>query len=154
MDDTLTPKQHHFCIEYLKDRNGKAAAIRAGYSPNAAAQQAYELLKQPKIRAVVDAEQQDSLDRVRVDRDWIIERLKIEAEEAETDGARVRALELLGKEHGMFVERKKVSHSHEHTFFANVDLNEPEAIEAEFTEVERKALPSPDWDLGDEDCPL
>lgn len=152
MTDTLTPKQHRFCVEYLIDRNGKAAAIRAGYSPNAAAQQAYELLKMEKIRAVVEAEAQDSLDRVRVDRDWIIERLKLEAESAETDGARVRALELLGKEHGMFVEKKEVKHEH-HTFFANVDMTEPEAIEGDYTEVQ-PALPAPDWDLGDEDCPL
>jgi phage terminase small subunit len=130
--DTLTPKQHRFCIEYLKDRIGKEAAIRAGYSPNAAAQQAYELLQLPKIRAIVDAEQQDSLDRVRVDRDWVLEQLKLEATSAETDGARVRALELLGKELGMFVERKQVQHNHDHTFFANVDLTE--AIDGEWSE--------------------
>ena len=151
MDDTLTPKQHRFCVEYLIDRNGKAAAIRAGYSPNAAAQQAYELLKLDKIRAIIDRENTDSLDRVRVDRDYVIERLKLEAEGAETDGARVRALELLGKEIGMFVEKKEVNHTHEHTFFANVDLNEPEMVEGEIIDV--PALPAPDWDLGDDDFP-
>ena len=151
--ETLTPKQHRFCIEYLKDRNGKAAAIRAGYSPGAAAQQAYELLQLPKVRSVVDAEQQDSLDRVRLDRDWVIQRLKDEAEGAETDGARVRALELLGKELGMFVERKEVQHNHDHTFFASIDMTEPEVIEGEAVEVLPPMLTDltePDWD-GDQD---
>ena len=132
--DTLTPKQHRFCVEYLKDRNGKEAAIRAGYSVNAAAQQAYELLKLDKIRAVIDGEQQDSLDRVRVTKDWVNQRLREEAEDQDSPApARIRALELLGKELGMFVEKKEVSHSHEHTFFANVDMNEP--IDGQFSEV-------------------
>jgi hypothetical protein len=142
MTDTLTPKQHRFCVEYLKDRNGKEAAIRAGYSPKAAAQQAYELLKLPKVRSMVDAEARDSLDRVRVDRDWINERLKIEAETAETDGARIRALELLGKDIGMFVDRKEVKHDHSHTFFAELDMTEPEPIEGDW--IDLKALPAPD----------
>lgn len=142
MTDTLTPKQHRFCIEYLKDRVGKAAAIRAGYSPNSAAQTAYDLLKLEKVKAIVNAEQQASLDRVRVDRDWVLERLKTEAETAETDGARVRALELLGKELNMFVDKKQVDHNHNHNFFANVDLEEPDLIEGEFEDV--PALSAPD----------
>lgn len=142
MADTLTPKQHRFCVEYLKDRNGKAAAIRAGYSPNAAAQQAYELLKLEKVRAVVDAEQQDSLDRCRLDRDWVLQQLKNEATTAETDGARVRALELLGKELGMFVEKKEVQHNHDHTFFASLDMNEPTVIEGEVVDVTPLQLPN------------
>lgn len=147
--ETLTPKQHRFCIEYLKDRNGKEAAIRAGYSPNAAAQQAYELLKLPKVRLMIDAEQQDSLDRVRVDADWIKRRLKEEAEDMDNSGGeRIRALELLGKHEGMFIERKEVKHEH-HAFFANVDLNDPIPLDAEFEEV--PALPAPSWDMTEPD---
>jgi hypothetical protein len=147
---TLTPKQHRFCIEYLKDENGKAAAIRAGYSPRCAAQQAYELLQNPKVREFIDQEQSDSLDRSRVDLDaeraWVRSRLKIEAEGAETDGARVRALELYGKDLGMFVDRKEVQHTHDHTFFANVDMTEPQLP---VDEGELMALPDP-TSFGDE----
>ncbi|MBK8509000.1 MAG: terminase small subunit [Candidatus Competibacteraceae bacterium] len=32
----LTPKQRAFAVEYVKDRNGAQAAIRAGYSPTGA----------------------------------------------------------------------------------------------------------------------
>lgn len=149
MSETLTPKQHRFCIEYLKDRVGKAAAIRAGYSPNGAAQTAYELLRMEKVKSFIERENEGSLDRCRVTQDWIVDRLKAEAEGAETDGARIRALELLGKWKGMFVEKKEVTHSHSHTFFAELDLDEPELIEGG----ELVALPAPDDDDSEpDDC--
>lgn len=51
----LTPRQRAFVSEYLKDRNGKQAAIRAGYAPGAADVQASKMLALPKVRAAVDA---------------------------------------------------------------------------------------------------
>jgi hypothetical protein len=42
-----------FVQEYLVDRNGAAAAVRAGYAPKAARQQAYELLTRPDVAAAV-----------------------------------------------------------------------------------------------------
>lgn len=52
----LTNKQQLFLAEYLKDRNGTQAAIRAGYSPNAARAQASRLLTNADIIAAVDEE--------------------------------------------------------------------------------------------------
>lgn len=49
----LTPKQARFVEEYLIDRNGTQAAIRTGYSPATAAQQASRLLSNAKIAAAV-----------------------------------------------------------------------------------------------------
>jgi len=45
---------YRFVEEYAKDRNGTQAAIRAGYSPKTAGEQACVLLKNPKIQALVD----------------------------------------------------------------------------------------------------
>lgn len=42
----MTPRQHRFVREYLVDRNGAGAAVRAGYSRRTARQTAYELLDQ------------------------------------------------------------------------------------------------------------
>jgi len=42
-----------FVHEYLLDRNGAAAAVRAGYAPKAARQQAYELLTRPDVAEAV-----------------------------------------------------------------------------------------------------
>lgn len=51
----LTPLQEAFIREYLIDKNGTQAAIRAGYSDNpaSAAQQAYENLRKPEIRSTI-----------------------------------------------------------------------------------------------------
>lgn len=53
--DGLSPKHRRFVIEYLVDQNGKAAAIRAGYSPVSAESTASVILSDPKVRATVDA---------------------------------------------------------------------------------------------------
>lgn len=50
----LTPKQLAFCQEYLIDLNGTQAAIRAGYSPKTANEQAARLLANVSIRIRVD----------------------------------------------------------------------------------------------------
>lgn len=47
----FTPKQQRFIVEYPKDLNATAAAIRAGYSENAARQQGSFLLSNPDIYA-------------------------------------------------------------------------------------------------------
>lgn len=51
---TLAPKQRAFVVEYLKDRNGTQAAVRAGYSPRSAGQQASTLLKNQKVSGVLE----------------------------------------------------------------------------------------------------
>jgi predicted RNA-binding Zn-ribbon protein involved in translation (DUF1610 family) len=51
----MTLKQDCFVTEYLALRNGTQAAIKAGYSPKRADQQAYENLRKPEIqRAIKD----------------------------------------------------------------------------------------------------
>jgi phage terminase small subunit len=46
----LTNRQLMFVAEYLVDQNGKAAAVRAGYSEQTAASIASENLTKPNIR--------------------------------------------------------------------------------------------------------
>ncbi len=53
--DGLTHQQRLFAHEYLLDRNGTRAAIRAGYAEGSAKQQGSELLTYPDVRAIVDA---------------------------------------------------------------------------------------------------
>ena len=50
----LNEKQKRFADEYLIDLNATQAAIRAGYSPRSAAEQASRLLKNVKVRAYID----------------------------------------------------------------------------------------------------
>jgi len=49
----MTPKQAAFVREYLIDRNGTQAAIRAGYAKNSADVTACKLLINPKVKAAV-----------------------------------------------------------------------------------------------------
>ncbi len=51
---SLRPQQRHFALEYVIDFNGKQAAIRAGYSPRTAEQQASRLLRSDKVRSLVE----------------------------------------------------------------------------------------------------
>lgn len=55
---TLSPKAQHFINEYLKDGNGKQAAIRAGYAPKAAEVQASRLLRNVQVADAIRARQQ------------------------------------------------------------------------------------------------
>lgn len=54
---SFTPKQRRFVSEYAIDRNGAAAAVRAGYSARSAKQIANELLTKPDLRAAVTAQE-------------------------------------------------------------------------------------------------
>lgn len=48
------PAEHAFVLEFLVDKNGTQAAIRAGYSPPGAHVMAYKLMKRPHVRAAID----------------------------------------------------------------------------------------------------
>jgi hypothetical protein len=61
----LTPKQRAFVLEYLKDRNATQAAIRAGYSPNTAAEQGYELLRKPQVAEFLAQQEQQMVTDLR-----------------------------------------------------------------------------------------
>lgn len=50
----LSEKRQAFCREYMKDFNGTAAAIRAGYSPKSAQEQAAMMLKTECVAAEIE----------------------------------------------------------------------------------------------------
>lgn len=50
----MTERQKRFCDEYLIDLNATQAAIRAGYSPNAAKEIGCENLIKPNIKNTID----------------------------------------------------------------------------------------------------
>ncbi len=107
----LTPKQQRFVDEYLIDLNGAAAARRAGYSERTARQVAAENLTKPVIMAAITEAQQKLSQRTELTQDWVLTQLRTEARESgegSSHGARVRALELLGKHLGMFPTKIEV----------------------------------------------
>jgi phage terminase small subunit len=101
----LTPKQAAFVREFLIDRNGTQAAIRAGYSPKTAKVIATENLTKPAISEKVRLATQVVATKTETDAEWVRRRLKEEADdfsEFASHSARIKAIELIGKINGVF----------------------------------------------------
>jgi len=73
----LTAKQEMFCREYLVDLNATQAAIRAGYSSNAASEIGSENLGKPQISDRISELMAERTQRVTVSADYVLERAKM-----------------------------------------------------------------------------
>ena len=99
----LNPMQKDFCREYVKCGFGGEAARIAGYKDTKGAPG--KLLKNPAILAYIDSLQVRAESEAVFTRQQVLETLTAEAKSAASDMARIRALELLGKHHKLFIER-------------------------------------------------
>lgn len=72
----LTLKQQRFVAEYLKDLNGKQAAIRSGYSQKTAESQASRLLSNANVAAAVAAGQAKTAEKLEVTKEMIVDELR------------------------------------------------------------------------------
>ncbi len=106
----LTPKQERFVEEYLVDLNATAAARRAGYKdPNIGRQ----LITKNNVSEAIQAEKAARSQRTELTQDYVLGKLKAIADREASDAPdselkvsnQLRALELLGKHLGAFVER-------------------------------------------------
>lgn len=68
----LTAKQKRFCDEYLIDLNATQAAIRAGYSPKTACEQASRLLANVKIQNEIAIEMAERSKRTGINQDRVL----------------------------------------------------------------------------------
>jgi len=125
----LTPKQKAFAREYVKEGNGTQAAIKAGYSKKAAQEIAYENLRKPQIKEVIEAKQAVLAEKAQVSAEFVINNFleildfnKQIEEFTQGDGENVRvkkkmidaqaalkATELLGKHLGLFVDKMQIT---------------------------------------------
>lgn len=108
----LTDRQARFCEEYLIDLNATQAAIRAGYSEKTANEQGARLLANVSVQEKIAKLKAERAKRTEMKQDSVIQELAAVAR-AEVKGVRavdkLKALELLGKHLGMFVERYEVN---------------------------------------------
>ena len=112
-EERLTGKQEAFAQLVAKGSMLVEAYREAGYMPNGSDKTQWEaasrLMANSKVLARVKQIQADiEEDRRTIERrreEYVLKRLQEEAEGADTDGARVRALELMGKTIGMFTDR-------------------------------------------------
>lgn len=68
----LTDKQELFAREFIKDLNATQAAIRAGYSEKTARAIGCENLTKPDIQQRVAELNQERLERVKIDADYVL----------------------------------------------------------------------------------
>lgn len=130
----LSRKRQRFVSEYLKDQNGTKAAIRAGYSKKTAGQIANEYLKIPQIKYEIEQRLNEIAKKADITAESVLRRLNLVADRCiqeidpifkangiykrdrntgkicfdfDSSGA-TRALELLGKTMGMFIDKHDV----------------------------------------------
>ena len=108
----LSAKRQRFVDEYLIDLNGTQAAIRAGYSPKTARQQADQLLSKLDVKEAVEAGIKARAAQSQVTQEYVVKKLHRLAElssDPSTDKynpqAANKSLELLGKHLGMFSDK-------------------------------------------------
>ena len=71
----LTDKQKKFVEEYLIDLNATQACIRAGYSPNRASEQAYQLLQKTTVQEAIAESMAERSRRTAINQDRIVQEL-------------------------------------------------------------------------------
>lgn len=108
----LTIKQRLFVHYFCQDFNGTQAAIRAGYSPDTAGAISSENLQKPHIKAAIEHQLKFIMGEIDVDATAIAEEIATLAFENINDpdsnikgSEKLKALELLGRYHQMFVDR-------------------------------------------------
>lgn len=76
----LSERQQRFVDAYLIDPNATQAAEKAGYSAKTAKQQGQRLLTNVDVRAALKSAREERSERTKVDADWVLTRLALEAE--------------------------------------------------------------------------
>lgn len=107
----LTPKQRAFIRQYIIDRNGTQAAIRAGYSPKTAQEQASRLLSNVMIRRVLNGAEKVQAAHCEVSIERLTEQLYEDRTLARENGqpaAAVSALMGIAKLHGLLIDKKEI----------------------------------------------
>lgn len=95
MTSKLSNKQDAFCREYLIDFNATQAAIRAGYSPKSAKQQASRALSKENIQDRIAALKEQADARKDWDAVWVREQMKELLQECRDDKSYSAATSLI-----------------------------------------------------------
>jgi phage terminase small subunit len=121
----LSDKQELFCREYLKDFNATQAAIRAGYSPDSARQQASRMLTYDNVSERIESLSKALLEQIDEDILDNLKTLREIREQGEKDSDRIKSVELLMRYHGSF-EKDNTQKSGNIQFIIQPEGEEPE----------------------------
>ena len=137
------PRHERFAVELAKGCSQTEAAKRAGYKGSRF--HASRLATKSNIKARVAELEARTAEKVTqitaMDRAWVLEELRANLERhKETNGAVAnRALELIGKELGLFINRKDITHTQKKDDLD--DMNEKE-LAVEYARVAQLLLAS------------
>ena len=113
----MTPRHERFVQEYLIDRNGAAAAARAGYSPHTARQIAYELLTRRDVAEAVRQGEAELATKAQLAREEVLRGLLAAIDMARQQGdpgAMIAGWREIGRMCGYYApERKQITLSGE-----------------------------------------
>jgi len=119
----LNWRQSKFVAEYVETGNALQSARAAGYSHPK--QQGSRLLTHVDVIAAIEAHKRQLMVKAVDKHDWLMSRLEVEALDAEnSDAARVRSLELIGKVIGAFAPDKQQIETVSSGFFADLEPDE------------------------------
>lgn len=143
-------RQQRFADNVLAGKTGVQSAIEAGYSKDSAYVQSSCLLRNAKVRAYIDQKRSVAGEKVDVTLEWTLRKLAEEAQHAPDAKDRVRALELLIKAQGGFVERSEVSvHGDAMIIAARAETLMKKVMEADDHTTGPALLPDHDHDTDD-----
>ena len=104
--EALSTKQEAFCQEYVVCDSPKEAAVLAGYKESG---YCYKLAEQPKIKQRIAELRKEIEEKVLSTKEGVLNGLWAEAHDKEVPPAvRIKAFELLGKYHALWVERAEI----------------------------------------------
>lgn len=105
----LTERQRAFCRHLVTGKSATQAAKDAGYSPTYADRQAKQLLEKPQVTAELNRLRAKVDEKAIITAEEVLRGLKDEAQNAESDAARVNAWAHLGKHLGLFTDRTEIT---------------------------------------------
>lgn len=111
----MTPKQEAFVREYLIDLNATQAAIRAGYSPKTANEQASRLLANVSVAAAVAEAKTERAEKCDIDALWVLREAKSTyeaARQANKLSEAVSALKLVGTHIDVQAFKERIAQEH------------------------------------------
>jgi len=126
-EQPLTLRQEKFIRFYLETGNGAEAARQAGYSPHTARVIAYENLLKPYIKQAIATKRTELMQDSETKIAQYLSMLEAESTSADQSSSRIRALELLLKANGAFIERSEVV-SFDGAFLADLSDIEPDVV--------------------------
>jgi phage terminase small subunit len=106
MEPLINPRHEQFAQRVASGKSLTESFITVGYSKGNAVSCALRLSKKPEVRArIVELQErvtQAATTQAAIGRAWVLSELRKIAEGGESESAKVRTLELCGKELGMF----------------------------------------------------